>query len=654
MPRNSENLRGSAQLETMAEQLFNGVVEDSSLAPVLSVAAPYVKNLLTQAADEFAGAPISAIPNERMNDRRMLQGIRQDYISNTGGVVADVAEEHAQRTAEGVFRAFGYEGEALEDVMNTGTGHAVKFAARMTDPTAAGTVAINKAIARRTPLIDYTADEENPAETRARVSSMSSELAKGIYEDVYKHGDYGSLSFSEVGDVASEVIGQGGLDSGSSDQGTRIDSFREKLRGYGKTVESLKNVMDGDVKELISQMDAMSGGSTMATGITGLKDTAKRMEHMALATGISGGEHGQAFRTMVENFYSDRNGGGMASIGGTEAMAREAAMHYSYSLANGRRSYGVSQEQLEQGFSAFATNTAATGKNRVIAAAYDTFLLSRGGGDTEENRRAFQEEANGDYSAGRMHEMIKKYDTSGGSLADRINNPFIQEMAESSFIQGIANSEADNELMNIAQQAPERIAKITGKSVEEMREAGVDLSAPLDQVRRQLQDRGMLNAKQSKALEDYSMEVAAEVSARSGVDSKTAWSMVSSAQRGDALRNQEIEEGGGINLPGGGLESMTAIVQRKQNPNIADIVTAGTKGVDLDYYTEAMQQYTALPERVTESPQQQQQQQQPQLNQSTAAMQEKTIEGYSKPASSVGFEQIQKTLEEILIVLRNK
>lgn len=596
MPRN-QDLRNSAQIAELAKQLFAGVVEDSSLAPVISTVIDAASPLISRALDDFVGAPLSSVPDERMNDRRLIQEMRQERIANTGRAMSDVSQMYQESVTRGIYRSLGYSDDEIENVRNTGTGKLIEYAAKYFDPTREGTYAINRSIARRTPLIDYTENDQNIESVSNRVSSMTSDLANGIYEDVYRKSDYGSLSFREVGEIASKLIEQGDLDSGSKDQTTRINAFREKLKHYGKTVEVLKNVFDGDVPAIMAQMDELTGGSVMAMGGFNLEDTAKQLEHMTLATGIQGGAHGQQFRSMVENFYRS----GIAQVGGSEKMATEMARHYSYDLVNAPRAYGVSQEKLEQGFINYASSTAATGKNRVIAAAYDAFLLSRKGGDTEENRQAFLEETGGDYSTKNMHKIIEKYDKSGASIAERVNNPYLDELSESTFVTELSTNAGDDELVQIANEIPKKVSEITGLSEEELKEKGIDFNKPIDQIRRQLQEQGLLDAEKSRKLDAYGYEVGARVSAKTGTDMKTSWNMISAAKRGQKLRNQEFEEGGGVNLPGKGAEPVIAEIERNPNATVRDVVGAGTKGVDVREleYTERTQ-LTGTPQEVEE------------------------------------------------------
>lgn len=598
MSRNAGNLRNLDSMLSMAPQLFAGLTDNPAIgliaAPLLSHAQSFLGGLL----DDFTGAPISRVPSQRMNDTAMLYRMRLDYLGNKGSLTKELNNTLVNSFAESIYKGLYPDDKVRAEQMNKGNYEALKILLGMANVTGEGVSTISASIARRANILAPGNTEANMKQTRDRISYLTKELVggeRGIFNAAYATGETGSLTFTEVGQIASKLIAGGGLsgvnlnDDNYKDAVKRVsDNFTKKLIGYSKAIETLKDVFDGDLKNTLSKMESLSGGSIYNMSLGHLQSVAKGMEHMSLVTGIDGA----AFSTLTRTFYTQ----GVAQGGGNEAFARNSAMLYSYNLVNGPRVYGVSQIQYERAFATMAGQTAASGKDASIAAAYYAFLGTQEAGnrvDNEANREAFKKAIGDNYSYDNLRSKHDEWMAKEGRTAtfeQTRSSSQINELKDNPFVTNLASDATYGNLRrNIRSSLNKEILDILGnRSTEELQNLGINLSANSRDLVEQIRNSKLANA---NVLADRVAErqryYYGELGRYMNTTAETAEAVAISDEDAEKLRNTILPKLGKlkINLPGGGgIESILALGLRRaragKSLEIGEGVAAWLKGVD--------------------------------------------------------------------------
>ena len=578
--RKQEELRAAEAVGEILPQLFLGE-ELSAATPLVSMGMKFLRPVLASALDEFAGVPLSEVPRRKMGDRATLYNMRMSSIANATAVTKELKNKVSDITARSFYRDVlgAKEGKELDNAVQTDPWF-VKTVVGFSNFVGEGTQNIASALARRQNILSLTAGKDI-ATARRGLSDLTGGVVKDLFTRTFEKGDFGSLGFKEVTELGSKLIQQGGLDSVSANNSaTRIKQFGETLKGYGKAVEALKTTFGGDLNDVLRQMGAVSGVNVLTMSSKNIQDTAKDLEKMSLLTGIRGGEGGEAFHNLVSTFYTQ----GVAQVGGTEAFARNAATHYAYNLSMGVPVYGVSQEKLERAYARMAATTAASGKNRVIAAAYDAFLLGqKDQKDTEANRRAFEKEVGGDFSYSNMESIHNKY-RKGISFSAMISNRRLDESADSAYISKLTFASTTSRIANLTKGVPDDIAKILGRSKEDLQKAGVDLSRP-DTIFTQLRDKGIrITNDQATKLDMYVTGLGLNAAMTLNTGTQEAFAIMASHSGAERLRSTVLEDtkGKGFNLPGTGFESLVAAALRAKGKGLTFAEAFGALAYSVD------------------------------------------------------------------------
>lgn len=392
-------MNGLDELINAISNLAVGATKDSSVGALLPLILSFTKGGIHSAAHSLVGSMIDARDKDgnKIDLRSISSGknaVEGSYyahlraISGSSEYMKGILKQDREKAIVSYYRGLGYTEEQAKKALGTTEGKVADFIYNMLDKGATEQAysTVNSAMARRFSVMQFDGASTEDERIKLRQDYTKAILGR-IRNDFYKGRDFGSMELGDVAQLADRIIGTGSYDNVDKNVKASTDRFSKELRSYAKAFDSLRSVFNGDMKTVLSSMDALMGGSALSLSPAELQHTTKLYQHAALTTGISD----KRLLTLARTMYTQ----GVAQGGGDERFASNAAVLNSYILSSKTiTTPGVSQVDLERLTAHIAGSEAASGKSREMAAAYAAYRANNKAEDNEKTWKSFQEALN--------------------------------------------------------------------------------------------------------------------------------------------------------------------------------------------------------------------------------------------------------------------
>lgn len=342
-----------------------------AMAPMVLQFVPLLKmmglNALTgtnrsrfKASDFLQSGSVTSLVQRKFRNR--------EFSNIYGDLTEEMEEGFNRQVAEGVFKAFGYSEANARVAADGNLGRMISKLADFGNPRKEGLASLTSALYSRRNMFKVG---------NGLLESYVSQAHGGrrIIRELTKAFDdreFGRMTFSEVGDVASKLIRTGQFDITTEQAETpdaktktttnaRIDRLKGRITSYSSSLDRLKDVIDGDMSKVLDSMDKLFGGTTIAMSAAKLEKITSSMQHAALITGVDA-------KTIAQNAglgYSY-----IASVGGTQGMGVRMGIEASYYTQNLPSDARLSKDEMRSATLMALANTTRSQESRSLATAY--------------------------------------------------------------------------------------------------------------------------------------------------------------------------------------------------------------------------------------------------------------------------------------------
>ena len=350
------------------------LLEQSGLGAMAPMVLQFVPLLKMMGLNALTGTNKSSFKASDFLQRGSVTSLVQrkfrnrEFSSMYGDLTEEMEEGFNRQVAEGVFKAFGYSEANARVAADGNLGRMISRLADFGNPRKEGLASLTSALYSRRNLfkVDNGLLESYVSQAHGD-RRIIRELTKA-----FDDREFGRMTFSEVGDVASKLIRTGQFDITTEQAETpdaktktttnaRIDRLKGRIKSYSSSLDRLKDVIDGDMSKVLDSMDKLFGGTTIAMSAAKLEKITSSMQHAALITGVDA-------KTIAQNAglgYSY-----IASVGGTQGMGVRMGIEASYYTQNLPSDAWLSKDEMRSATLMALANTTRSQESRSLATAY--------------------------------------------------------------------------------------------------------------------------------------------------------------------------------------------------------------------------------------------------------------------------------------------
>lgn len=198
---------------------------------------------------------------------------------------------------------------------------------------------------------------------------------------------YGGMSVSDASVLAGQMIGVGALEEGGSfskasqgERQARIRKFSRELRDYASSVNTLQDVIEGPVEQILESFEKLTGNKLVSMSVGRVDALSNAMRNVLMTGNIST----QGVANLTAQQY-----GLIAPYGGNMTLASAMALSNAAALSYGHRIEGLSDIQLSGGLAQDNARMLLNGRLRMSAAAYTHWRRAHGYEDNQGTRERF-------------------------------------------------------------------------------------------------------------------------------------------------------------------------------------------------------------------------------------------------------------------------
>lgn len=350
------------------------LLEQSGLGAVAPMVLQFVPLLKMMGLNALTGTNQSRFKASDFLQRGSVTSLVQRKFRNRefsnmyGDLTEEMEEGFNRQVAEGVFKAFGYSEANARVAADGNLGRMISKLADFGNPRKAGLASLTSALYSRRNMFKV---DDGLLESYVSQAHGGRRIIRELTK-AFDDREFGRMTFSEVGDVASKLIRTGQFDITTAQAETpdaktntttnsRIDRLKGRIKSYSSSLDRLKDVIDGDMSKVLDSMDKLFGGTTIAMSAAKLEKITSSMQHAALITGVDA-------KTIAQNAglgYSY-----IASVGGTQGMGVRMGIEASYYTQNLPSDARLSKDEMRSATLMALANTARSQESRSLATAY--------------------------------------------------------------------------------------------------------------------------------------------------------------------------------------------------------------------------------------------------------------------------------------------
>ena len=219
---------------------------------------------------------------------------------------------------------------------------------------------------------------ENPNNRSASFATQYQQLGDSLLRMQFQEGAFGNAAFADVGQLTAALITTGRYDSTASTDLTpaQVSSKTRQIardtREYTKALNSLRDVLGGDFKQMLGVLDNLFGGNALGMSPARLQNMATNLRHAMTVSGMDI----QNMATLSAIGFSY-----IAPFGGTETQGQSIANASAYYMGAGISVEGVKSDIYGSSLALAQANRVIAGDARYMSAAFIAYV------DAENQRR---------------------------------------------------------------------------------------------------------------------------------------------------------------------------------------------------------------------------------------------------------------------------